>query len=119
MNTKIYKLLHPSQTRWLSLLSVINRLLEQWDSLKFFFDHQWLEERTIAAELIHRELHDDFVKLYILFLQWVLPKFVKMNEYFQGTDSRLIELDESMKLLHKDLLQCYYMTRDYVNQTEI
>lgn len=41
-----------------------------------------------------------------------------MNEYFQGTDSRLIELDESMKLLYKDLLQCY-MTRDYVNQTEI
>lgn len=41
-----------------------------------------------------------------------------MNEYFQGTDSRLIELDDSMKLLYKDLLQCY-MTRDYVNQTEI
>lgn len=118
LNTKIHKLLHPSQTRWLSLLSVINRLLEQWESLKLFFSHQWLEERTVAAELIHRELNDDFVKLYILFLQWILPKFVKMNEYFQGTDSRLIELDDSMKLLYKDLLQCY-MTRDYVNQTEI
>ncbi|CAK1591017.1 unnamed protein product [Parnassius mnemosyne] len=118
MNTKVHKLLHPSQTRWLSLLSVVNRLLEQWDSLKLFFAQKWLEERTVAAELIFRELHDDFVKLYILFLQWILPKFVKLNEYFQGSDARLVELDDNMKFLYKEILQCY-MFRDYVNQTEI
>ncbi|KAL0829677.1 hypothetical protein ABMA28_003183 [Loxostege sticticalis] len=103
---------------WLSLLSVVNRLLEQWDSLKLFFAQKWLEERTVAAELIFRELHDDFVKLYILFLQWILPKFVKLNEYFQGSEARLIELDDNMKILYKEILQCY-MSRDYVNQTEI
>ncbi|KAL0830023.1 hypothetical protein ABMA28_003481 [Loxostege sticticalis] len=118
MNAKVHKLLHPSQTRWLSLLSVVNRLLEQWDSLKLFFAQKWLEERTVAAELIFRELHDDFVKLYILFLQWILPKFVKLNEYFQGSEARLIELDDNMKILYKEILQCY-MSRDYVNQTEI
>ncbi|CAK1603741.1 unnamed protein product [Parnassius mnemosyne] len=117
-NSKIHKILHPSQTRWLSLLSVVNRLLEQWNSLKLFFTQKWLEEKTVAAELIYRELHDDFIKLYLLFLQWILPKFIKLNEYFQSADSKLVELDEHIRLMYKELLMCY-MQRDYVQQNVI
>lgn len=116
--TKIHKILHPSQTRWLSLLSVVNRLLEQWNSLKLFFTQKWLEEKTAAAELIYHELHDDFIKMYFLFLQWILPKFVKLNEYFQSADSKLVELDEHMRLTYKELLMCY-MQRDHVQQNDI
>ncbi|KAF0708776.1 Uncharacterized protein FWK35_00025335 [Aphis craccivora] len=37
LNLKPHKLLHPSQTRWLSLIAVVSRILEQWDSLKLYF----------------------------------------------------------------------------------
>lgn len=29
-----HKMLHPSQTRWLSLVSVVQRILEQWEALE-------------------------------------------------------------------------------------
>ncbi|GBP73985.1 hypothetical protein EVAR_87850_1 [Eumeta japonica] len=32
-----HKILKPSQTRWLSLLSVVERILEQWEALRLFF----------------------------------------------------------------------------------
>ncbi|KAL4718030.1 hypothetical protein ACJJTC_002448 [Scirpophaga incertulas] len=85
-NTKIHKILHPSQTRWLSLLSVVNRLLEQWNSLKLFFTQKWLEEKTVAAELIYH--------------------------------SKLVELDERIRVTYTELLMCY-MQRDHVQQSNI
>lgn len=36
-DVKPHKILHPSQTRWLSLHSVVKRLLEQLPALKLFF----------------------------------------------------------------------------------
>lgn len=77
-NSKIHKILHPSQTRWLSLLAVVNRILEQWVSLQLFFSKKWLDERIFATEIIYHDLNDPFLKLYFLFLQWVLPKFIKL-----------------------------------------
>lgn len=42
---KVHKILHPLQTRWLSLLEVINRILEQWEALRLFFTDKWLSEK--------------------------------------------------------------------------
>ncbi|CAH1099852.1 unnamed protein product [Psylliodes chrysocephalus] len=36
-NTEPHKILRPAQTRWLSLLQVVRRILEQWEPLKLFF----------------------------------------------------------------------------------
>lgn len=36
-NAEPHKLLKPSQTRWLSLNAVVNRIIEQWNSLILFF----------------------------------------------------------------------------------
>lgn len=35
--TKIQKILHPAQTRWLSLEDVVCRILEQFNALKLYF----------------------------------------------------------------------------------
>jgi len=35
-NVKVHKILHPSQTRWLSRLEVVRRILEQWEALRLF-----------------------------------------------------------------------------------
>ncbi|CAD0201421.1 unnamed protein product [Chrysodeixis includens] len=54
--------------------------------------------------------------MYFLFLQWVLPKFVKLNEYFQSKDPKITESDGQMRITYKDLLYTF-MDRDHVNQT--
>ena len=36
-NLKPHKLLHPAQTRWLSLQAAVDRVLENWDPLIMFF----------------------------------------------------------------------------------
>lgn len=118
METKIHKMLHPAQTRWLSLLTVVDRILEQYWSLKLFFTAKWFEERIVAAEMIYRDLSDPFTYMYFLFLQWVLPKFVKLNEYFQSRDPKITELDDRMRITYKELL-CTFLDRNYVNQTPL
>lgn len=37
-NVEPHKLLRPAQTRWLSLLAVVQRILEQWEPLRMFFE---------------------------------------------------------------------------------
>lgn len=117
-NAKVHKILHPSQTRWLSLLAVVNRILEQWVSLKLFFTQKWLLEHIVSAEMIFNDLNDPFMKLYFLFLQWVLPKFVNLNEYFQKSGVAIIELDTKMRATYQDLLLCYMM-RDHVVENDM
>lgn len=81
LNLKPHKILHPSQTRWLSLNSVVERLLEQWDALKLYFNETYLSDRLISSEHIYLALHDPFVKLYYYFLDWALPKFTRYIKY--------------------------------------
>ncbi|KAG0423471.1 hypothetical protein HPB47_000752 [Ixodes persulcatus] len=51
-NVQPHKLLHPSQTRWLSLQVVVTRLLEQMPALILFFKKAATEDHLLAAETI-------------------------------------------------------------------
>lgn len=68
-----HKILHPSATRWLSLLSVVNRIIEQWDALRLFFNDKWLSEKLASTRIICEQLNDPFTKAFYLFVEWVLP----------------------------------------------
>lgn len=50
-------MLHPSQTRWLSLGIVVKRILEQYQALLLYFTGTFLEENVT----------DDNAKIYIVF----------------------------------------------------
>lgn len=52
-DAKIHKMLRPAQTRWLSLLAVVERILEQWEALKLYFHDKWLEDHEC------REIHTE------------------------------------------------------------
>lgn len=77
MDTEPHKILHPSQTRWLSLGAVVTRLLEQWYALKLYFTDTYLAQRLLIIEQIYHYLKDPFMKLFYYFLDWVLPLFNK------------------------------------------
>ncbi len=113
-HTEIHKMLHPSQTRWLSLSAVVERVLEQWGALQLYFNEKWLQEKLPGAESIFMGLNDPFMKLYYLFLKWALPKFTKVNRYFQSSQVVITDVHEGMQELYKDFLSSY-MKRHYIH----
>lgn len=118
LNMDVHKILHPSQTRWLSLASVVERLLEQWDALKLFFTDKWISDKLLSSETIYNQLLDPFTKGYFYFLQWILPKFTTLNQYFQTDNIALNTLHKKMEITYKDILLTY-MRRDYILQTPL
>ncbi|XP_011858405.1 PREDICTED: uncharacterized protein LOC105555964 [Vollenhovia emeryi] len=118
LNLKIHRLLHPSQTRWLSVLAVVSRLLEQWEGLKLYFAEKLVSEKLLSVEQIYNALNDPLIHLFYLFLEWVLPKFVTLNRYFQSDKVVIVNLYSKMKVAYTDIL-CSYMDRMYVLQTRL
>ncbi|MBW0545018.1 hypothetical protein O181_084733 [Austropuccinia psidii MF-1] len=116
VDVEVHRMLHPAQTRWLSLREVVQRMLEQWDALRLFFTQKWMEERLVTAELIFQGLHDPFMKMYCNFLDWVIPKFANANQLFQSKGVVVFNVHEKMSDLLRDLLKAYMM-RDYVART--
>lgn len=116
--TDPHKILRPSQTRWLSLRSVVNRILEQWIPLKQYFQSKALEHRLLAAESVLTSMRDPFVKQFLHFLQWVLPKFVDLNELFQSDHALITIVYSKMCTSYKDLLSTY-MDKSYLDRTPL
>lgn len=116
--TEIHKILHPSQTRWLSVAAVVKRLLEQWNALQVFFSEKKHVERLHSVENIYNTLHDPFSKMYFLFLDFILPKITKMNELFQAEKVLIADLYNTMLLSYKELLNLF-LKRDYINRNDI
>lgn len=118
LDLKPQKMLHPSQTRWLSLQQVVARVLSNWDALKLYFTDMALSERSLSGQSILELLWDPYIKLYYEFLTWVLPKFTIFNKYFQSAEVVVTELDAKVKEMYKDFLFCF-MDRGHVNQTDL
>lgn len=118
VDVKPLKLLHPSQTRWLSLIRVVERVLNQWSALQLYFSDQWLGKNVKSAEEIFNGLHDPFMKLYYYFLAWVLPKFTTFNEFFQSQEVVITDLHDKIRRLYEDLLLCF-MNREHVMRTDL
>lgn len=115
---KPHKMLHPSQTRWLSLVAVVERILEQWDALKLFFTSTWLNEKLISTEIIFKNLNEPFIKLYFNFLAWILPKFTDFNKSFQSESVMITLLNDKVHEIYRDILLCF-LNRNYVMQNEL
>lgn len=113
-----HKILKTSQTRWLSLLSVVRRILEQWSALELYFTRSALEDKLLSSQNILYALKNTLSKIYFNFLNWVLPKIVQLNEYFQSEKVVITEVYPKMCSTFKDLLLSY-MNPDYVSQTDI
>ncbi|KAJ2954866.1 hypothetical protein O0L34_g3184 [Tuta absoluta] len=115
-----HKILKPSQTRWLSLLAVVERILEQWEALHLFFidfttnrTHKAKAEVRNRAIFILEKLSNPFYKLYFGFLEWSLPIFIKFNLEFQSEKVVVHNLHEKIRELYQEIL-LRYLRRDYV-----
>ncbi|CAK1590602.1 unnamed protein product [Parnassius mnemosyne] len=112
----VHKILRPAQTRWLSLNAVVQRILEQWDVLRLYFNSKWLEESECHD--IHACLNDPIIKAYYYFLAWMLPKFTTLNSCFQSESILITKLHGKMTDFYKELL-LLVLHRNYVNSAPI
>ncbi|CAH2009382.1 unnamed protein product [Acanthoscelides obtectus] len=111
--TPIHKILQPSQTRWLSLESAVNRILEQYNALVLFFTDAAMSEGVLAAQNILNDLKDPLTKAFLLFLQFVLPLFNNLNREMQAEKPKIHSLYSSISSSYKVLLE-YFIKRDVI-----
>lgn len=107
VGAKPHRILQNSQTRWLSLLSVVRRVIEQYDALKYYFTSENLDEHVASSKLICDRLYDKINLCYLQFLEFVLPYIVELNIEFQSESPKLFSLYHRMSALIKIILECY------------
>lgn len=107
LNIKPHKILHPSQTRWLSLLPVVERLLEQLPALTLYFQGAVLVDRLLAANSILEKCKAPSTILYLQFLKFILPYFHDLNKEMQSESPKLYILYEKVFATYKTILECF------------
>lgn len=117
-NLKPHKLLHPCQTRWLSLHSAVARILEQLPALKLFFTQAAFEDRLLTTESILQKLNDPFTKLYLEFLDHCLPIFNDLNKEMQSEKPKIYSLHSRVSAVLRTILDCY-MKPMYLESTPL
>lgn len=109
LELKPLKMLHPAQTRWLSLLPVVTKVIDHYNALKLFFQDQVFSEKT---ELNHSrqildKLDDPITYLYLSFLEFILPSFQDLNREMQNEKPQIHILYSRIKTLYQTILECY------------
>ncbi|CAK1597844.1 unnamed protein product [Parnassius mnemosyne] len=117
LDLKPHKILHPAQTRWLSLRAAVCRILEQYGALKLYFTETALTDHLNADSILFR-LKNPYNKLYLEFLEFSLEIFNNMNKLMQSERPQIHKMHENMVTVFKTLLECY-MDDGYVSRTEV
>ena len=114
VNDTYRKILGHVETRWLSLLRVIVRILEVWPALKSYFKSH-AEVDKAGRVMTIKNLMCDETKLYLLFLSFLLPTINAFNVAFQATTYTTIhQLHPEMKKLTKRILR-YFVDADIID----
>ncbi|CAB4034933.1 zinc finger MYM-type 1-like [Paramuricea clavata] len=101
-----HKMLKLSQTRWLSLESCVNRILEQWEALRLYFIAFVADGKdpSYTTDSILNALNNKFVLAQLEFLSVQLKRLNEFNTMFQSTEPLLHYLREEVTKLLKDIL---------------
>jgi hypothetical protein len=86
-----HAIFYPSKTRWLAMEQVVKRLLEQWDALKIYFQSM-LADNIPTTVSIHEGLGNVKLRLFYLFLGYILPVVNELNLEFQSESVRVHQI---------------------------
>lgn len=97
---------------------VVNRMVEQWDALLLYFTNNVAEHRLQSSEMILHQLQNLQSRLFFYFLQFILPKFSLLNEFFQSEKVLLACVFKKYCESYKELL-LLFMNAKYVNTNNL
>ncbi|XP_071056480.1 uncharacterized protein [Onthophagus taurus] len=115
---KLHKILQPSQRRWLSVHFVVRRILEQFGALQLFFTDAVSKKDLLAAENILHKLNDPTTKLFLQFLDFVVPFFNSLNREMQAERPKLHLLYRNICNILKAIFDCF-IKREYLLSTSL
>nr|CAI5863198.1 unnamed protein product [Callosobruchus analis] len=116
-NTSPLKILHPAATRWLSLESVVKRLISQYNALTLYFTDQ-VSQNILQAKSIYDLIQKSETKLYLEFLAYVLPYFTGLNRLMQSETPQIHILYREVTNVVKNILECF-IRPEVLNNTPI
>ena len=119
VNVTYKKILAHVETRWLSLLRVIARILEIWPALKSYFESHPDSEKPGRVRNITIQMCDDTTKLFFLFLNFLIPTVNAFSTAFQATTYTTIHhLHPEMRRLTKRIL-CHFVDAAVIDKTDV
>ena len=118
VNISYKNILSHVETRWLSLLRVVARVLELWPALVSYFHSHSDAEKPGRVRTIKKQLCDE-TKLYLLFLNYLLPTINAFNVAFQATNYTTIHrLHPEIIKLTKRTIRCFVKV-ECINTTDL
>lgn len=94
-----HNILKAGHTRWLSMKTCVDRILEQYEPLKLYFTQVSLEDPTHTNESIMRSLNNKFTQAYLEFLSFNLGRLTSFNTLFQSSVPLLHQLRKEVTKL--------------------
>lgn len=117
-NIKIHKMLHPAQTRWLSMHMAVSRILEQYEALRLYFTDAVANNDALASQSILEKLNEGVTKLFLQFLDFILPVFNNLNKDMQAESPRIHILYKNVCSALRTIYDCF-LKRDYILRNSI
>nr|XP_023013328.1 uncharacterized protein LOC111503289 [Leptinotarsa decemlineata] len=118
INMKPHKLLHPAQTRWLSLQAAVDRVLENWNPLVMFFTNECFEQDLNSCNKILENLNHPIYKMYFKFLSYVLDIVNRLNLEFQSEKTKIHLVQKRVRDLYRTLLR-NFIKKEHIDKTPI
>jgi hypothetical protein len=87
--------------------------LEQWEALVLFMTDAAYSEKSLEAQGILRDMKNPYNKLYLRFLEFILPEITGFNEGFQSSKVKIHELNKQIIIMYRRFLG-YYMNSVYI-----
>ncbi|XP_071746205.1 uncharacterized protein [Lepeophtheirus salmonis] len=98
------KIVQARQTRWLPIVSAVQRVCEQWLELKTHFNYIKSTERCYTSEMLHSLYSDEYNHGYLLFFKSVLNDVQRVNNIFESNDNDPTKLLEDLTLSVENLV---------------
>lgn len=89
--------------------------------MRLYFWDQRSTARLLAVEQILQALENPLIKLFYLFLEWILAKFNNLNLVFQSETVVLTTLYDKMSVVYQELLEIYmdkYVSKNKLNDID-
>ncbi|XP_014299066.2 uncharacterized protein LOC106693944 [Microplitis demolitor] len=115
---KIHRVLSPSNTRWLSLKSCVDRILEQYTPLQVYLQGQLLKDPSPTLQTMLKTMDNRFTFITLQFLSYTLGVLTDFNLMFQTEKPVLHKVKPEIENLMKDICS-NYMDIAYIRKNDI
>lgn len=115
----VLKILQLPDTAWLSVAPCLNKVLDNYDELKLYFQLAQSQENSYTAEILFHMFDDPVNKLYLSFLQPIINEFSRVYKQIELESGGSHRLAKEFMSLYKRLLQVIVKPDVFPSQTSM